>query len=577
MEFIKNHYGQKVSTSSGEVEILSEEAYTSFVKEQYDKNREKKNKLLLPDIPDKMIERQLNDTRYISKFVSNLLSNIVRADKSDEGVNSKNIIPVNGKITGRLKQDWGLNDVWNDLILPRFERMNELTKSNDFTSWNEKHQKYLPTVPLELSKGFQKKRIDHRHHALDALVIACATRDHVNLLNNKHAKSKSERYDLQYKLRHTKKWQEKDGKVRNKFIEFKKPWDNFTVDAKNELGKIVVSFKQNLRVINKATNHYEKIVNGKKTKVEQKGMNWAIRKSMHEETVSGIINLPWIKLGKGEIITATRERNDLVSMFKDVKTKDKAESKISKITDTGIQKILINYLKSKGNNPELAFSPEGIEDMNKNISQFNDGKFHHPFFKVRTYEKGKGRFVLGTKGNKKSKYVQGAPNLFFVVYQRKDINERIFDTVPLNEVIEHQKIQHEHKIDKEARTPISLKNTLEYRGTEVEVEFLFSLSPNDLVYVPSNDEDIESLSFENLTTEQKKNLYNVNDFSSTCYFTPNRLAKAIREKEVDMNFNGKKNKITGSFDTKTASLNGKQIKEVCIKLKVDRLGNISKG
>ncbi|MCZ0211490.1 hypothetical protein OZK63_39710, partial [Streptomyces sp. UMAF16] len=131
-----------------------------------------RNKLLLEEIPDKMIERQLNDTRYISKFISNMLSNIVRADKDDDGLNSKNLIPGNGKITSILKQDWGLNDVWNELILPRFERMNELTNSKDFTTWNESHQKILPTVPFELSRGFQKKRIDHRHHALDALVIA---------------------------------------------------------------------------------------------------------------------------------------------------------------------------------------------------------------------------------------------------------------------------------------------------------------------------------------------------------------------------------------------------------------------
>src|SRR5690606_8349596 len=195
---------------------------------------------------------------------------------------------------------------------------------------------------------------------------------------------------------------------------------------------------QNNRVINKATNYYEKYENGKKTKVKQKGVNWAIRKQMHEETVSGIVNLPWVKLGKGEITTATRERNDLVSIFKDVKTKDKAESKIGKITDTGIQKILINYLKSKDDNPELAFSPEGIEDMNKNISQFNNGKHHHPIFKVRVYEKGSGRFKLGIKGNKKDKYVQGAPNLFFGVYLDKDGN-RSFETIPLDRVIERQK------------------------------------------------------------------------------------------------------------------------------------------
>jgi CRISPR-associated endonuclease Csn1 len=126
-----------------------------------------------------MIERQMNDTRHISKYISGVLSNIVRVeDGTDEGVNSKNIVPGNGKITSQLKQDWGLNDVWNELILPRFERMNQLTNSTDFTTWNENHQKFLPTVPVEFSKGFSKKRIDHRHHALDALIIACATKDH---------------------------------------------------------------------------------------------------------------------------------------------------------------------------------------------------------------------------------------------------------------------------------------------------------------------------------------------------------------------------------------------------------------
>lgn len=75
-----------------------------------------------------MIERQLNDTRYISKFVTQILSNIVRESTGDNGVNSKNVIPVNGKITSVLKKDWGLNDVWNDLILQRFKRMNQLTE-----------------------------------------------------------------------------------------------------------------------------------------------------------------------------------------------------------------------------------------------------------------------------------------------------------------------------------------------------------------------------------------------------------------------------------------------------------------
>lgn len=560
-EFIKNHHGETVETGFGKnVKVFEINDYEDFVKTHYAKSRSKRNKLLMEDIPEKMIERQINDTRYISKFISSILSNIVRAEKDDDGINSKNLIPGNGKITTILKQDWGLNDVWNDLILPRFERMNEVTNSKVFTEYNTKYQKYLPTVPLEYSKKFQKKRIDHRHHALDALVIACATRDHVNLLNNKYAKSNT-RYDLNRKLRNFEKVVYTHPRTKEKIErdipkEFLKPWDSFTVDTKNYLESIVISFKQNIRVINKATNVYQKWVKIDdrifKKDVRQLGKNWSIRKPLHKETVSGKVELKRIKVPKDKILTATRKSLD--TSF-DLKT-------IASITDTGIQKILINYLSSKENNPELAFSPEGIEDMNKNIALYNDGTPHQPIYKVRIFELGS-KFPLGETRSKKYKYVEAAKgtNLFFAIYQDEE-GKRNYETIPLNIVIERQK------------QGLSSVPEINDKGNRL----LFHLSPNDLVYVPTEEESINQsiIDFSNLSKVQKQRLYNVNDFSSTCYFTPNYVAKAIAPKEVDLNYDSSKNKIIGSFDTKTASLNGIQIKDYCIKLNVDRLGNISK-
>lgn len=588
LEFIKNHGGEIVQDGKEQFKVFTESEYKDFVKQHYGKNRGKRNKLLLEEIPDKMIERQLNDTRYISKFISNVLSNIVRKeDGKDEEARSQYVLPGNGKVTGILKQEWGLNDVWNELILPRFERMNELTGTQQFTTQNT-NGKTIPSIPMELSKGFQKKRIDHRHHALDALVIACATRDHIQYLNNENAKS--QKYHLQMglakKLRKMESvevekwkkdengvWKKSDEKIKKEVPkDYIKPWETFTQDAKRELEKVVVSFKQNLRVINKTTNKYEKIVeeNGKKVKKlvsQTKGDSWAIRKPMHEATVSGIVNLPWIKLNKGEIVTATRTALD----------KTFSKEKILKITDTGIQNILTNYLESKDNNPELAFSPEGIEELNSSMSKFNNGKYHQPIYKVRVYEKGSGRFRLGEKGNKKDKYVQGAPNLFFAVYENIETKKRMFDTVPLNEVIEHQKQQEAENVNKKDKTTILKKKYLIERNKEIEVNYLFHLSPNDLVYVPMRDENIKNIDFKNLSKERLKRIFVVNDFSGkTCYFRPNSIAQSIAPKEVDLNFDAKKNKLTGSFDIKTASFEGSQIKDICIKLKVDRLGNISK-
>ncbi|MGE8555855.1 MAG: type II CRISPR RNA-guided endonuclease Cas9 [Chryseobacterium jejuense] len=540
--FIKQFHGYKISDK---IKVFEVEEYEDFVKKNYANNRSKRSKLLLEEIPEEMIERQLNDTRYISKFISGVLSNIVRKEKDDDGVNSKNLIPGNGKITSQLKQDWGLNDIWNDLILPRFERMNLLTKSNDFTVWNEKYQKFLPTVPIEISKGFSKKRIDHRHHALDALVIACATRDHVNLLNNQSSRSEIKRYDLKRKLMKFEKKSYKHSQTgeqieRDVPVQFLKPWENLTVEAKENLEKIVVSFKQNLRVINKATNHYEKWTekDGVKVKesVKQDGINWAIRKPLHKDTVSGKVDLPWIKVPKGKILTATRKILD--SSF-DLKT-------ISSITDTGIQKILKNYLEYKGGDPEDAFSPEGIEDMNKNIWKFNDGKSHQPITKVRIFELGS-KFPLGQTGNKKHKYVEAAKgtNLFFAVYENTT-GKRTYETIPLNEVIERQK---------QGLDPVSLKNKND-----------FYLCPNDLVYVASEGESVNNVNFKEISRDDLNNIYRVVSFSgSQIFFVRQDIAVSIVNKAEFSTLN----KMERAID-------GKMIKETCVKLNVDRIGNILK-
>ncbi len=557
--FIKQFGGTIIELGFGKnVKVFEVDEYEDFVKKYYANNRGKRNKLLLEEIPEKMIERQLNDTRHISKYISGVLSNIVRAeDGTDEGVNSKNIVPGNGKITTQLKQDWGLNDVWNDLILPRFERMNQLTNSTDFTAWNENHQKYLPTVPIGFSKGFSKKRIDHRHHALDALVIACATKDHVNLLNNQSAKSDTKRYDLKKKLmkfeKAVYKHPQTDERIeRDVPKQFLKPWESFTIDAKNNLDKIIVSFKQNLRVINKATNYYEKYLekDGVKTKeiIEQTGTNWAIRKPMHKETVSGKVNLPWVKVPKGKILTATRKNLD--TSF-DLKS-------INSITDTGIQKILRNYLEFKGS-PELAFSSEGIEDMNKNIEKYNDGKLHQPINKVRVFELGS-KFQVGQTGNKKDKYVEAAKgtNLFFAVYEDKN-GKRSYETIPLNIVIERQK---------QGLNSVPLENE---KGNQL----LFSLSPNDLVYVPLEEEIIgRNFNLSNLSKEQIKRIYKVEKTSGVeCYFIRQDIAYLVKQYDA-------KTKI-GELESQnklqvTMTEDRMKISEFCLKINCDRLGNISK-
>lgn len=586
-EFLKERGGSLIDLGHGKtVKLLSLGDYEKHCQTYFRKNKSKLERLLSEDIPEGFISRQLNDSRYISKVVKSLLSNIVREDSEQEAT-SKNLVPVTGAITSKLKNDWGLNDKWNEIIAPRFIRLNELTKTEDFGYWDKRINAFRIQVPKELERNFSKKRIDHRHHALDALVIACTTKDHINYITSLNTSRNN--HKLVSKLRVTKTITDNNGKKRTVAKEYHKPWEGFTAEAKTYLEKTVISFKKNNRVMKTANNKFWsfKDKNGnlnlskdgrplKKLREQTKGQNRSIRQPLHEETISGLVHLPWLRAEKGKFTTATRKPLDKSFSLK----------KIEKITDTGIQKILRNYLTQekfqgldkKGNiiyNSELAFSPDGLEDMNKNINFYNDGKNHKPIYKVRIFEKGSGRFALGTKGINDKKYAQGAPNLFFNIY--KNGKNKYFETVPLNEVIAHQKDNGTLPI--KDRTNVPIKKTIIAKGKETLVDFVDCVSPLDLVYIPTSEEleNVDSINLENLTVDQVKQIYNVNDFSGvTCYFTPNTLATSICPKEVDMKYDEKKKKIVGSYDTKTASLNGNSIKERFIRLNIDRLGNISK-
>ncbi|KXA36902.1 type II CRISPR RNA-guided endonuclease Cas9 [Prevotella corporis] len=584
-EFIKAHGGEIVHcTMLGDVKILSESEYKAFVNEHYVNHRAKKEKLLMEDIPQEFLNRQMNDSRYISKVVKALLSNIVRTE-DEMDVTSKFVVPCSGGITDRLKKDWGLNDVWNSIVYPRFERLNRMTGTEAFGHWENKEGKrvFQTSVPIELQLGFSKKRIDHRHHAMDALVIACASRNIINYLNNESANSQKKREDLRRLLCD-----------KNRII--RKPWESFTQDARVALQDIVVSFKNYVRIINKATNYYERYdEQGKKTTAEQKSSEmWAIRKPMHKETVFGHVNLKrktTVKLKNAienipnicnkelkayinELVEKHFNTKQMLAHFKSINYRwnrqnvEKVEvwqysdekermaatrkpldtsfdkKRIETITDTGIQKILLNYLEEKGGDPNIAFTPEGIAEMNKNISLFNDGKLHQPILKVRVAKTMGAKYQVGQTGNKAAKYVgaQEGTNLYFAIYENEE-GERSYNAVPLNEVAERLK---------QGMSPVPEKN-------EKDVPLKFYLSPNDLVYVPTEEDKLS-----NECKLDNERIYKmVSATGKKCHFLPYSVANIIYNKVEfeSMNKMGK-------------ALSGEMIKAVCWKLEVDRLGTI---
>ena len=137
---------------------------------------------------------------------------------------------------------------------------------------------------------------------------------------------------------------------------------------------------------------------------------------------------------------------------------------------------------------EVAFSENGLDELNKNITALNNGKKHQPIKKVRVFEEG-GKFSLGKLGNKADKYVEAAKgtNLFFAIYQDEK-GKRNYKTIPFNEVIERQK------------QGLSSALEIDENGNRL----LFTLSPNDLVYVPTEDEkeNLTHINFDKLSKDK---------------------------------------------------------------------------
>lgn len=614
LEFILDQGGKTVTLSGGEeVAIYTEAQYKELVERNFKSDSRKQRNLLRTEIPSNFTSQQLNNTRYIAKLLMALLSNVVR-EKNETAANSKNVIPCVGSITDALKKDWGLGKAWAQLMLPRFERMENLPENTfKFTTVRDGHK--IPSVPLEYQKGFSIKRIDHRHHAMDAIVIACADRNIVQYLNNDSAHETDKRRDLRNSVCY-KKYDDNDKENYNWVV--KKPWDSFTEDVKESLSSIVPSIKKNLRILSKARNKYQRYENGKKVIVSQKNTSSVYRKPLHKASVYGNINVRkkrtvkldyallninrivnkefkhqlrilvdkgfnidsikkyfeknkdiWsdINLNKIEIYYYSNEYGDKCFAKREALSPSYSKEYIEKhIADTGIAKILINYLKAKGNNAELAFSSEGIDELNANIKKYNtreiindDGEQtiievdHKPIYNVRRYEESD-KYAIGRKGSKGKKYVEAATgtNLFFAIYENEIIDEvsgekttqRSFATIPYRIAVEQAKKGNKiAPLDANGKMP------------------KYIISPNDLVYLPTAEEVSSETINEPLDLSRIYKMVSSQDYQ--CFFIQSNIAKCIVDKQEFTRLNKMER-----------ALNDEMIKQTCIPIEIDRLGNI---
>lgn len=208
------------------------------------------------------ISRQLNDTRYISKEAKNYLQKIC-----------DNVYVFPGQMTAKLRHHWGLNSI-------------------------------IETIEGE--ENDEKNREDHRHHAIDALVVACCNNSQLQQL------SKWNRYK----------------KAENPESGFIDPLPNFRNQVTQSIKKILVAHKKNNKIIT------TRISKTKKRDKTYENLGVAARGELHKETVYGKRKAPH------ENIEGFHIRKSLAQL--------ENKKHIDKIVDPKIREIILDHLKKEG-------------------------------------------------------------------------------------------------------------------------------------------------------------------------------------------------------------------------------------
>lgn len=142
-------------------------------------SRRKAERLLMTqsEIPSDFVNRDLTNSQYIARQSTEILKQYVRT-----------VVPTNGSITARLREEWQLVDIMKELNMPKY-----------------RHAGRTYSVEKPDGQNLEKidswtKRNDHRHHAMDALTIAFTRPAHIQVLNSLNALEGTEDYSLKMKM-----------------------------------------------------------------------------------------------------------------------------------------------------------------------------------------------------------------------------------------------------------------------------------------------------------------------------------------------------------------------------------------
>lgn len=212
---------------------------------------------------ESFIDRQLRETQHIARKAREIFEKVCHQVTTTEG-----------SVTAELRRLWGWDDVLMNLQLPKYRALG-LTQVKEWTSdhGRKTHQK-------EEIIGWTK-RDDHRHHAIDALVVACTKQGYIqriNTLNSSDVKDAMRKEIIEAEIVYDEK-----RNLLEQYLIKERPFN--TAEVEEQAAKIIISFKSGKKVATKGTRKVK--VNGVKQVVQKDII--VPRGALSEESVYGKI------------------------------------------------------------------------------------------------------------------------------------------------------------------------------------------------------------------------------------------------------------------------------------------------
>jgi len=209
------------------------------------------------EIPDSFIDRDLRNTQYITRTALGMLRQVART-----------VTPTTGSVTDRLRQDWQLINVLQELNWSKYEKAG--------LTYTEKNK---DGDVVRMIKDWTKRN-DHRHHAMDAIAVAFTRPSHIQYLNHLNARRDENHKKHMVIQAIENKETEVDSKGR-RYFKPPIPLDELRELVRKQLESTLVSFKAKNKVTTRNVNK-SKTKNGHHRKVEL-----TPRGQLHKESVYG--------------------------------------------------------------------------------------------------------------------------------------------------------------------------------------------------------------------------------------------------------------------------------------------------